>query len=316
MLLESHPDWYILKTDIKNALNSVERVHLLPLVAKAFPDIYRHVQQMYAGFSPLVFNDGHNAHLLLSQEGVHQGDPLGPMLFSTALHPFLLDLQMGHPSIRVLAYLDDMFLIGPLDDVLLGLNDVESSLQEIGLTIATEKCELFCNKPPSPLHLDKAIRVVSSGTYILGIPIGQPQYVIESCLDIARSGQGLCDQLVSLNDPQSGMLLLRFCHVTRLNHLARAVCPAQLRSGAMFHDQLTKETFLQLVSCHHIGDNQWLQATLPIRNGGFGMTAMESTCHIAFASSSLVRLPRSFGDLNDLIKKFPAQFKVLITLDP
>ena len=47
---------------------------------------------------------------------------------------------MGHPSIRVLAYLDDMFLIGPLDYVLLGLNDVKSSLQEIGLTIATEKC--------------------------------------------------------------------------------------------------------------------------------------------------------------------------------
>ena len=167
MLLESHPDWFILKTDIKNAFNSVERAHLLPLVAKAFPDIYRHVHQMYAGFSPLIFNDGHNAHLLLSQEGVHQGDPLGPMLFSTALHPFLLDLQMGHPSIRVLAYLDDMFFIGPLDDVLLGLNDVESSLQEIGLTIATEKCELFCNNPPSPLHLNKAIRVVSSGTYIL-----------------------------------------------------------------------------------------------------------------------------------------------------
>ena len=195
---------------------------------------------MYNGFSPLVFNDGHNAHLLLSQEGVHQGDPLGTMLFSTALHPFLLDLQMGHPSIRVLAYLDNMFLIGPLNDVLLGLNDVESSLQEVGLTIATENVNYS-----AITLLVLCILIRQFGLYLLALTSWAPQLgnrsMLESCLDIARSGQGLCDQLVSLNDPQSGMLLLRFCHVTRLNHLARAVCPAQLRSGAMFHDRPIKE---------------------------------------------------------------------------
>ena len=305
VLAEAHPDWVVLKTDLKNAFNSVERSHLLPEVAKIFPDIYRHVHQMYAEFSPLVFNDGHNAHLLQSQEGVHQGDPLGPMLFSVALHPYLVDLQESHPSTRVLAYLDDMFFIGPLDDVITCLDDVESSLKKIGLNIAIEKCELFCNGLTTPPCLNRAIRVVSSGIDILGIPFGQQQYVTESCLDIAKSGQSLCEQISSLNDPQSGMLLLRYCHVPRINHMARSVCPTQLRSAARFHDQLTKETFLQLVSFRNIENDQWLQATLPVRNGGFGMTSIETTCHIAFVSSwahSLSRLPHLFGDLTSPIK--------------
>ena len=144
LLIESHPNWVVLKTDLKNAFHSVERALLLPEVAKSFPDIFHHVHQMYSGFSPLVFNDGYNAHLLQSQEGFHKGDPLGPMLFSVALHPFLVDLQESRPSTRVMAYLDDMFFIGPLDDVLSRLNDVESSLKKLVLTLPMKNCELFC----------------------------------------------------------------------------------------------------------------------------------------------------------------------------
>ncbi len=153
--------------------------------------------------------------------------------------------------------------------------------------------------------LDRAIRVVSSGTIILGISIGHQHYVIETCLEFAKGGQGLCDELASLDDPQSGMLILRYCHTNRINHLARSVYPTLLKLGTRFHDQLTKATFRQLVCCHYIGEQQWLQATLPIRNGGFGMSSMVSTCPIAFVSSwarSLAHFPRSFGDLTDLVK--------------
>ena len=105
------------------------------------------------------------------------------MLFSVVLHSFLLDFQKNHPSTRVLAYLDNMFFIGPMEDFLLCLNDAKSSLKEIGLNIAIEKCELLCNGLPDHIHLDIAIRVVSSGT------------ITETCLEFAKGGQGLCDEL-------------------------------------------------------------------------------------------------------------------------
>ena len=123
-------------------------------------------------------------------------------------------------------------------------------------------------------------------------------------MEFAKGGQGLCDELASLNDSQSGMLILRYCHTNRINHLARSVYPTLLKPATRFHDELTEATFRQLVCCD-IGEQQWLQATLPIRNGGFSVSSMVSTCPIAFASSwarSLAHLSQSFGDLTDLVK--------------
>ena len=75
-------------------------------------------------------------------------------------------------------------------------------------------------------------------------------------MEIARSGQDLCNELVSLEDPQSGMLLLRHCHVSRMNHVARTVFPSLLNPAACLHDQLTRCTFQRLVSCYDIIDSQ------------------------------------------------------------
>lgn len=260
LLLESNRDWVMLKTDIKNAFNTVERAHLLSEVAKSFPDIYLHVYQMYSRSGPLIFRNGNDVHVLSSQEGIHQGDPLGPILFSLALHPILLDLQSKHTTIQVLAYLDDMFLIGPLEDVLSALDDAQSNLSHIGLTIAPEKCEIYGECTTNSFKAHQHIPIAQSGTKVLGTPIGQPDYVREACLDIAKLGQSLCDQLVSLNDPQCGMLLLRYCHASRINHLARSVFPSHFLPAANFHDRLTKSTFERLIKCYNIEEGQ-LMAT-------------------------------------------------------
>ena len=39
---------------------------------------------------------------------------------------------------------------------------------------------------------------------------------------------------------------------------------------------MTKSTFIRLVQCPDLTSKQWLQATLPIRHGGFGLTNIES----------------------------------------
>ena len=48
------------------------------------------------------------------------------------------------------------------------------------------------------------IPISTSGTSILGVPIGDPENISSFCLEFAKC---LCDQLLNLDDPQAGMLL-------------------------------------------------------------------------------------------------------------
>ena len=64
------------------------------------------------------------------------------------------------------------------------------------------------------------VSVSYDGVTILGTPIGKPEFVRSQCTDIARSGEQLCCQLTKLDNKQCSMLILRHCHVPRMNYLA------------------------------------------------------------------------------------------------
>ena len=119
-LIEQHPDWVILKSDIKNAFNSISRQHMLQKVCSHFPDVYPHAFNMYGHVSSLVYTKSHSTVILQSQEGIHQEDPLRPSLFSITMQPLLSKVQKQHPRVQTLAYLDDVFLIGSPEETVNG----------------------------------------------------------------------------------------------------------------------------------------------------------------------------------------------------
>ena len=95
-----------------------------------------------------------------------------------------------------------------------------------------------------------------------------------------------------------------------MNFLSRTVPPRFLEFAAAIHDTLTRSTFTNLLGRDNLTDRQWLQATLPIRYGGFGLTALASTAPFAFLSSwastlhtIAKRIPdaeRLFGEVQNL----------------
>lgn len=95
-----------MKLDFQNAFNSVRRDRLLRAVKDLCPEIYSLVSSSYISPSSLFWND----EVLLSAEGIQQGDPLGPLLFCLVLHQFLLPLK----SPFCVAYLDDVTIGGPI----------------------------------------------------------------------------------------------------------------------------------------------------------------------------------------------------------
>lgn len=60
----------------------IRRDVMLTKVRERFPELYPFVWQAYADNSDLYFG----GHLIISAEGVQQGDPLGPLLFCLALN--------------------------------------------------------------------------------------------------------------------------------------------------------------------------------------------------------------------------------------
>ena len=92
--------------------------------------------------SQLILRFGENS--ILSQSGVQQGDPLGPLGFALALHPIVERIQEGAPSLNVNAlYLDDGTLCGPPADPSKALHIVEEDGPPRGLCLNRSKSLLF-----------------------------------------------------------------------------------------------------------------------------------------------------------------------------
>ena len=197
LLLERNNDWVAIKTDVKNAFNSISRKELLQQCRSTFQDISKHVYQMYFDFSSLVALQNGQPVLLQSEVGVHQGDPLGPALFAMAIHPTLVDLQNTFSNIQILAYLDDVFLVGLPNDVMEAFTSLQCNFSAIGLDIACQKCKSYCPSPAIKIP-DCQLPVTPEGIVILGMPLGNAEFVSNFCSTYANTGEQLCDQLSSL----------------------------------------------------------------------------------------------------------------------
>ena len=102
-------------------------------VLSSFSEIANHVMEMYSGSNPLVYLMDNVSMVLSSEEGIHQGDPLGPVLLSLGIHNILATIQCKFQDIVVLAYLDDVFLVGSLFNVLDAFASLKQELGNVGL---------------------------------------------------------------------------------------------------------------------------------------------------------------------------------------
>ena len=126
----------------------------------------KYVHCSYGASSLLAFGD----HLLLSEEGVQQGDPLGPLLFCLAILPIVKRLS----SPLNLWYLDDGTLGGSPSQVLADFELIQSEGVHIGLQVNAGKCEVVDLKGCCDLSCFENVQQVDiTNLTLLRAPLGR-----------------------------------------------------------------------------------------------------------------------------------------------
>ena len=231
VLLESHPDWVVVKVDAKNAFNTLSRRAIVASVRQHFPGLAPFTDLCYEEPTPLFFRCERGHARLESREGTHQGDPLGCFYLSLPLHDVLRALHSEHPEVVISAYIDDVFLIGPREEVAAAYRDLVGRMERsLGLTSQARKCAVYSPAggiPPGlfPAGMPGADGGAAVGIEILGIPVGTDAYVCDFAERRVRQLDQVIPALSHLRDPQVQYLLLRCCANARVSHLLRGIDP-------------------------------------------------------------------------------------------
>ena len=205
--------------DFKNAFNTLDRADLATGLRRFAPGLYRAARWAYGSTTDLVLTGNHGQqHLLLSSQGVRQGDPFGPLFFSLGIRT-LLDRLSAHlgPHRLILAYLDDVYILAHDSQV---LADVSSFFDN-------QAASLQLNLAKSSTHTIQDI--TQSGLKVLGSCVGSMAPRAAFLQAKIEEQERTLAKLPGLPH-QHALLVLRECLQQNLRHLLRS-----LRSDDLDH---------------------------------------------------------------------------------
>jgi hypothetical protein len=190
------------------------------------------------------------AAVVASAEGVQQGDPMGPTLFSLVLLPIMRDFQQRFPQLGLPGFLDDLTICiltgGPLLAELQAARDAYDwlvvKLAAVGITVNTQKTITLlpadaATRVPAE-HRDSphafagevlsGVKVTTDpGLTIIGSPLGIHEHVQAAVAATLQDSAAdtLLRTVAGMRDAQGAVTLLRMCYVSRATFLSRNARP-------------------------------------------------------------------------------------------
>jgi hypothetical protein len=268
----------MVKLDFTNAFNSLHRKDMLLAVKERLPELYSYCRSAYSSPTQLFYG----RFTLTSGEGPQQGDPLGPLLFCNTEQPLLDSLG----SELTLGFLDDLTLGGEQNVVAEDVARIDEVGRGMGLVLNVSKCELIAH-PDSVVtdpQLQSFRRLPPEEASLLGAPLFrgpvQDGFWDERCADLCRAVDRLC-----LIESQDALILLRASFsAPRVQHLLRCSPCVDHPSLATFDTIL--RSALDRITNVKVSDTQWIQATMPIKDGGLGIRRVASLALPAYLASA------------------------------
>jgi hypothetical protein len=252
---------------------------MLRAMTERLPELYAFGYSAYNRPSVLYYG----RFRISSQVGPQQGDPLGPLLFSNTIHPLLLGLG----STLVEGYLDDLTLGGPADVVARDVIEIIKVGRDMGLCLNVSKCELISHdglQVPDGI-LQSFTRISIRDAALLGAPLFHGAVLdrewSERCSELAVAAS----RLKSLRSQDALILLRASFSATRVMHLLRCAPSVGHTALQSFDDQL--RSAVQRITNSTLTHTQWLQASLPVRDGGLGVRRVMSLALPAYIASAV-----------------------------
>ena len=302
LVLELHPDWVVVKLDLKNAYNEIKRAAVLARLAESdslhslIPltrAVYQGANDVYLASNGLRLADYQCA------EGVHQGDPLSSAQFCAAIHPEVrqLDAELRDSGGSARFDMDDGYALGPPDEVFPAVLRFAARVHALGLELQVPKCRCFSvaadlenhNSRPSTLPVGEVTLqdgVVARGITISGVPVGEARYVTSQLACKVEDMVSII-QIVStkLRDRHSQALwsVVYHCLQSKFQYWIQHCTPDVVASAAQEFDA----SVLRAV-CDCIGDGTaedpicMRRLRLPARMYGGGIRSMVDVAPAAF----------------------------------
>ena len=231
--------------DLRNAFNAIHRSKVLEAVhSYGLLDLYNLVHFLYGTPSKLL---SQFIPELFSSNGVRQGDPLGPVLFSLGIHPVLTALAEAHPNVMIWAYIDDITLLGTPEDVVKLVEDLERGLVDYGLQVRRDKSVVAAHHEEQLRHFDHlGLKQSLEGARVLGSWVAADDETESAWIEtrVAKMARFL-DRLAKVNR-QCADILLPMCGITRWTHITRTHSPGACLKGSELVDNYVQECATKL----------------------------------------------------------------------
>ncbi len=207
---------------------------------------------------------------------------LGPTLFCLAVRQLLLACK----SPLKIAYMDDITLGGPSTDVAADVAMIKAEGPSHGLCLNESKCEAITTSGQSSIDLlQEFIQLTPSSATLLGAPLMVDQ-VMDECLGKRRGELERAITRLELITSHDALVLIRSSFsAPKVQHTLRA-SPCFGHRSLLKFDQLLRDGLRKICNIS-LTEDQWLQASLPVRSGGLKIRRVSSLAIPAFLASAV-----------------------------